>query len=493
MLMPIVACSDTEKTGDSTKPAVTTKAPDGTTIYYEPDELPDLDFDGRTVTILSAGKSQSKDAVSDTDSNHKEELTVEELSSDIINDSIYNRELYVEDRLNVEINNVKTDKLGEEILKMFNTGEDIYDAYVQANHSVSQYAFEGFLTDLNEVENLDLDKPWWSQKFNDEAEMFDKLYLTTGSLFLSLTRNTYAVYFNKGLIDDYKESNPELAELYDLVDEGKWTFDKFVELGGEIYNDINGNSQRDLEDIYGIAYAAYIPIDAIWSGFDIDILSKTNDGWYDFDVNTDKLFTALDKLYALLLDNVGSITANVQNSDGTVYSVDEIDTYFANGTNMFLVAGIGCAENRTMRNMQDDYGLLPFPKYDEAQKEYYSYSHDTFSAVVIPITNSEPEVVGAVLEAMASYSYRETMPAYLDTVLKGQYMSDADSRRMVDIVIDGFMVDAAWIYLGTLGNSYTHTFRYMVQDNDRSFATAHESKKKGVETVLKVYKKQMQE
>ena len=101
-------------------------------------------------------------------------------------------------------------------------------------------------------------------------------------------------------------------------------------------------------------------------------------------------------------------------------------------------------------------------KYDKNQKNYYSFPETSFGAVAIPKMNTSPEIVGAVLEAMASYSYRQTMPLYLDTVLKGQYMSDAESRRIVDIIVDGISIDTAWIYIDTLANRYPANFSEML-------------------------------
>lgn len=112
-------------------------------------------------------------------------------------------------------------------------------------------------------------------------------------------------------------------------------------------------------------------------------------------------------------------------------------------------------------------------------------------AVGIPIFNTNSGVVGAVLEALAPYSYRETRPLYLDIVLKGQYMSDPDSRRMVDIVIDGIMIDAAFIYIDTLANKYPEKIQTILYNKEKSFASTHESNKKKVEVSLKAYKKQL--
>lgn len=467
--------------------AVDTTAPAIPDIYYEPDDLPDLDFNGRTVRIISGGSENNKFSYFETT------FTIEDLTGNFLNDSIYNRELYVEDRLGVEIENIKVIKgLDKEIETLFASDDDTYDAIIAANPFVSNLAIENYLIDLYTVDHIDLEKPWWSQDFNEKSELFDNLYMTTGSLFPSLIRSTFAVYYNKTLAANYSSSYPDLADIYSVVDSGNWTFDKFVEIGGDIYEDTNGNSRRDLEDVFGIAYDAYTPMNALWSGFDISIFSRTDDGWFEFDVNTDKLYTAFDKMYRMLFETVGSIKAFMGNAPDEIYGCDISDVPFANGTNLFLVERIGRAELEGLRNMKDDYGILPYPKYDSNQKDYYSFSDTSFAAVAIPKMNTDPSVVGAVLEAMASYSYRETMPLYLDTVLKGQYMSDGASRRMVDIIVEGIKFDSAWIFVETLANKYPEAFMREIFDDNYSYSTIHEKKKKNAELAIKIYKAQVQ-
>ncbi len=171
---------------------------------------------------------------------------------------------------------------------------------------------------------------------------------------------------------------------------------------------------------------------------------------------------------------------------------EDVGTVFANGQNLFMVGMLGLAEEPALRNMTDDYGILPYPKYDLSQKEYYSYSYDEYRVFSIPVTNEEPEIAGAVLEAMASYSYRNTSPIYLDQVLKGKYMSDANSRRSVDILVDGFMLDAAWVYIDTLTNKYTPLFRNMIMDGDTNWASEHQSRLPKIKFYLKYYKEQFE-
>jgi len=491
MMLSFAACAGDP--GSVKDPGKTTTAPSDTTgpdsdnsIVYEEDDLPaGLNFNGETVVVLSASIYNAEG-----EEDIMPEFTVEDLNSDVINDSIYNRELYVEDRLGIEINNVQVTQgeVSNEIDKELNSGDGNYDVFVHANHSLAGHIFSGFLTDLYTVDHLNFDKPWWSEKFNAEAEIEDMLFMTTGSLSLTLTRNIYAMYYNKALAEDYSNNIPELGDLYSIVESGDWTFDKFVQLGGDIYEDMNGDTTYDIDDKYGIAYVPYIPLDAIWSSFDINIFSRTEEGWFEMDVNTDKLYNALDKMYALIHDTKGSMS-----SGGFGVDFYEVHKNFANGNILFMPNMLGVIETPELRNMQDDYGILPYPKYDDHQKEYYSYSHDQYTAFVIPYTNEDPAAAGAMLEAMASYAYRDTQPAYFDTALKGKYMTDSQSRHMLDLVVDGFMVDAAWIYMSNLALDYPPSFRYMIAEKDQSFSSNHESRAKKIQIGLKMYKTEFEE
>ena len=67
-------------------------------------------------------------------------------------------------------------------------------------------------------------------------------------------------------------------------------------------------------------------------------------------------------------------------------------------------------------------------------------------------------------------------------------MTDSQSRHMLDLVVDGFMVDAAWIYMSNLALDYPPSFRYMIAEKDQSFSSNHESRAKKIQIGLKMYK-----
>ena len=440
-------------------------------IYYEPDSLPDLNFGGTKVNICVR-------------SDHYSELYTDELSSEPVSDSIYNRERYVEDRLGVEIE-IVVGSASDMLVKQFTADEDSYQIFADHTYNLSATIFQGYLLDAMEIDYLDFSKPWWPKDFIDAVSLEDKVFILSGPLSLSRTRYTFATYFNKKLADDYSFSDPRFGELYDIVERGEWTIDLVTEMTSGLYEDLNGNSERDEEDRYGIGFQTEIGLDPVWSGFGIAVLERTDDGWFSLNTQTERMFDGLEKFRYLLHDNGGTYLTP-GNDDLTLFT--QLAKAFSNDQIIFMVNKFEAAERPTLRNMSSDYGLLPFPKYDKEQKDYISHSHDNQMAFGIPATNRDPDTSGAVLEAMASYSYRETMPLYLDFALKGKYMSDAKARKTVDIVVSHLSYDPYWAYVYTLGSGFMGPYRTALRQNDASFASIYAQKASSVKRSLTAYR-----
>lgn len=476
LLSLMTACASEDPGKNNEKVPSDTTAPTADTTVplkeYVKDELPELDFDGKKITVLTHETTLTAD-----------ELTVEELTSEVVNDSVYNRERFVEDRLGVEIENYRVDPQKGDyetlVTIQHESDDDSYQLLAYCTGPFTRFVFDGYFCDLNTVDYIDLSKPWYSQQFIDKAEIFDSLYLVTGSLSLTLSRLMYVTYYNKTLAEKYSAGIPELSDVNAIVDSGEWTIDKYRELGSEVYEDANGNSKYDDEDIYGMSFTGGQVCDIPFSTFDIDILSRTDDGWFELNVDTERMYTAYDKLYTLMYETPTCI-------NGTL-DVNTIDV-FPSGQLLFMIERLTYAESPAFRNMTDDYGILPTPKLDTDQKNYYTYSYDEYTSFAIPRTNPDPDCAGAVLEALSSYAYRDTMPAYLDTALKGKYMSDPQSRKMIDLAVEGLKLDTAWIYIESIGSNFPRAFSGSISGGDESFASTYTSKERGVKRDLLGYR-----
>jgi len=129
----------------------------------------------------------------------------------------------------------------------------------------------------------------------------------------------------------------------------------------------------------------------------------------------------------------------------TYHSPDTIEEMFANDQVLFYSRYL-CIIKK-YRDMETDFGILPYPKYDEAQKDYYSsVSPYGCSFVCVPVVVENPEMTGAVLEYMACESRDIVTPAYYDVTLQGKILRDEESTEMLDIILSSRVFDLGWYY-----------------------------------------------
>ena len=445
MLLPMaIACGKTEEPAATTT-AATTVATEATAAateetttegYNVKDNLPeDLKFTGKTISVISRGRDWCKD-----------EVSVENLTGDVINDAIYNRNAAVEDRLGVKIVNYLTTgtdnyEITETIRKQVQAGTDEFNLFANSVYATIMYTADNLFQDMSDLTYLDLEQPYWSQGFNEAASIGEAQYFATGAICLSLYRFIFVTFFNKNIFDEN-----QIPYLYDVVNDGKWTLDYQRQISQNIYTDLNGDGVKDASDRYGfITNHDQIGVDAYWSSCALDILTKDEDNFLKYAVNVERLSYAIDQINLLIHENDGFYGVPKGGSDK---EQDTICTMFAQDQAAMVTLRLIHVESEDMRNMSSQYGIVPVPKLDETQDNYYSYAHDTMTAYGIPLTviGDELEMIGAFLEAMGSESYRTVAPAYYELALKTKYVSDDLSAKMLDDIVNNFYVDAGVLY-----------------------------------------------
>lgn len=455
--LPIVAgCRKDDPDTESASGAVT-EAPGS---QYRDDLPDDLNYNGKDVNFLS----RSHDWYND-------EITLESSECvDTVDSRVYERELSVEKRLGVNIINTKLDGSGKEgysvviaALRQDNiSGTFQYDIAVNNMYHTMSLASEGLFYDLNTVNYIDLDKPYYSQNFNDKATVNSSLYAVTGDAALTFIKFAFATFFNTQLV----EQN-HIDDLYQTVLDGKWTMDYQIRISKDVWSDSNGNQKPDEGDVFGFATNTVTGVDPYWSAFDIPIVQRDVNGKFTVGVKVEKMVASLTKINQLLWQADGTYVLAHESDDKELSRAEEM---LANGKAMFTVLRLNACENAYLRNMETSYGIIPMPKYDEAQEQYYSYCHDLFSVFCISSGVSEDRIdmVGATLECFFSES-DECRYALFDEALKVKYQSDEKNGKMLDIIIDNVKIDSGWIYSEAM-NDFALCMRTLVQAKSSSFA-----------------------
>ena len=483
-LLSTIACSstgsnsDTNKGNSSDTTAQKTEDPNGISSLYRDleDSLPDsLNLGGETIRILSLENSSASTAYV-----YDNEIWVEDLTSEPLSDSIYNRNMYVMDRLNCAIENdvATAAEITQKFDILFNADEDVYQVIGHEAAPTVSLSLDGYFHDLTALETdyIDFEAPWWSQQFFEATGVNDKIMVLAGALSLSMTRSIHATYFNKRIAEEQNVEN-----LYEVVNDGRWTIDYQIEVTSGMYRDVNGNDEHDLDDSYGFCSPFYWSSDSYWSAFDIDILSKNNDGEFEFVLNTEKAYDGLIKVLKLCYSDAAY---------SYVESTKQTDDLFTSGRVFMITQKLACAEAPGYRNMQDDYGILPMPKYDKKQSEYYSMPFEIFQTYSIPKTVIQPEMVTAVLEALCAETWRKVIPTYSEMVLKGKYLSDPQSRTMFDKVIGSVKIDSGIMFYDKIGSIPSNLYRYPIEYNNAEHFTTNLASKS---RMLKLFIKNLNE
>jgi len=319
-------------------------------------------------------------------------------------------------------------------------------------------------------ENIDFSRPWWNQNTISEMTLNNKLYMAFGDICAERgITYTHSFFYNKVLAENFG-INEEVQSLYgeddiyELVRSGKWTIDAMETLIEGIYVDENGDGKPGFEDTYGLGQS--IPVSGVYrTSFDCTIMARDDDGWPILNINTDKFNDIVPRIYALCFENP-SVRIGTHAQEGLLG-----DTFAAG--QLLLYSGFLCDVN-TLREMEDEFGVLPFPKYDEMQKEYYTTVRGDNYFLCSPITVQETdrEFVGIITETLAYYGYELVRQAVYEDTLKGKMVRDDDSIEMLEIVVDGIVVEYAFAH----GGGFVYVLWNLLEAKQSSFAATYASK-----------------
>ncbi|MBE6613386.1 MAG: hypothetical protein E7632_12955 [Ruminococcaceae bacterium] len=463
MLASLSACgsgegtTDSGSSGDTANAVDTTAADDIYSIRAELDDgLPVKDYGGADFTIA-------------TYTALLDHYQCEEQTGDVVDDAIFFRNIAVEERFNINLCYDYNDDYmtaSGTIRKNVLAGENAHDLVAHHIVDMGNMAAEGLFLNLLDQPNIDLTKPWWSQKAAESLTYKHKvLCLGVGDYSLSSVSYTGFFAFNKVQLLDY-QMTPD--DLYNMVREGKWTLDSLSEIVKNVYQDLNGNTVKDAGDYFGLANI-YAGANTYLAACDNPIVENNTDGVPELVYYQDKTSSAAEKIMALLFENPGVITGDY-NKDGNIPL-----EMFMDGTTLFAPSDLASAYI-SYRSNEDPFGALPYPKYDEAQIEYLTVSGGSGAGLAIPLTTGDAERSAIITEALCAESYKQVIPAFVETALKVKLADDPDTVEMIDIILNGRVYDPGFIY--HYENGFGFTLQHLCTSPDRTNITSYYERRK---------------
>lgn len=438
------------------------------------DDLPaDLDLQGQEVGISVGNYNNAyfTDLYSETETGNR------------LDDAVYAVRKEVEERLNVKLAYTSEDFKWEgiptyknKIIGNIMADDDSIDLVIGAISFAGSVQDDQYFANLADTPYIDLDKPWYIKSITENMPT-DYIYFTAGSFALTNIKYNFGMFFN----DTLKKTMNINEDLYALVDEGKWTLDAMNRLIANTYIDLNGDTAASPEDQYGLAFGGMTYALGFMPALEVNMFVKEGDR-YNFTYDNDRAVSAVQKLCEIVHENSNVYPAKQNNDASHAAGVGGtfISKIFIEGRSVFTCDTLANAP-AILGDIKFDYGLLPYPKWDEAQKNYQSRLQRSGYALIPVSADIEP--ASAVLEALGSASHRRLVPEYCEVTLKTRYAQDDNVSRMYDLILSNIVYDPGEIFSDLLGGPSAQFYEVIFR-NEPNWASKVASMKENLQNLM---------
>ena len=465
------------------------------------DSLPDMDddptndhlinFGGETINLMHWAEVE------------RPEFEQAEITGDNVRDAIYDRNTNIEDRLNVDLNFIPVyaayhgarEPFLKHIDAIYSAGTKDYDIIATYARTEGTLAIQGMLQNIAKIQNtyIDLEKPWWPAQLVDTVSFGNNdYYFISGDMSTNVLHMMHAMYINKTMFEELEIELP-----YQSVRDGKWTMDKLIEVTSGRYEDLDGDNTVSTGDKYGFCALNYV-CDSFYPACNLRYIDEHNTDWLVLspDYTSLRATRLVGKLGAWAATDSVWITGagNTTEAEGDVTrKLFKQKQALVCMERAFMVA-------HHMLDVDFSYGILPTPKYDEKQVNYYTGVGNPISLYGIYVDfddrgdrDATLQMFSAVLECYASEAYRLTTPEVFEVNMQLKYSEGQDETDMFEYVRSGIVFDLGKIFSAELDNMPTilsnafatgaQDWQYMAPAYKRSI----EAKLKTIVQEFKVY------
>ncbi len=425
------SCSDSTSNAETTADGSSTPSAEEEVVeeaetepeIIKPDLPEDLKFTGSTFTFGVVDNANARNF-----------LVMEELTGEALNDAQFSVIEDAQEQLDVTIEQFLLTTgypAANSLIPLIAAGDDVIQVANVFCVDATTLMNGGQIQDYKNVPHLDLEKPYWDKSVNNELMIGNMRYAAIGDLSISTHDLTYILLFNKGLITDHGMDSP-----YDLVSGGTWTVDTMAAMMEGATVDLNGDGQWTRDDQYGYAAHTKMTLPSFWVGAGFQTIGLDDAGTPTLYIGDEAFINFFEKVFQITYDNGSKYNGADRNDGQDVPTVSR--ELFQEGKVLFIDCSMFWVE--ALRDMEMDFGIIPYPKRDESQADYHARV-SYYMPPVLPATNQQLEMTGAVLELTNFLAKQTVTPAYYEIALKGKVSRDEESVAMLDLIFANRVID----------------------------------------------------
>ena len=440
---------------------------DAPAVLSDFDDLPDFDFGGAEIKIL---------VNSDISVIHHD-FVIEEINGERINDAIFNLNAEIESRFDIVFKQSECGytQVSDLLKKSVKANDGAYDIVMITDRYAVRLSSEGqYFYYVDELPYVNLEKPYWDKSLNECVSIKGKNYYALGACMLPTYDLMGFLAFNKTMHEDLG-----LENIYQLVRNGKWTFDKFMDMSRGATVDLDGDGKMTEADRYGIITHSGFTYPSFWCINRAFLVDKDSGDIPYFNVpGNENIFNIFERLHELVTSGYEySVTRNpIKNGTN-----DQFDTLrmFSGGHGLFASASAFTAQS--LNSMETDFGIVPYPAMEEKQPGEPYLSRLSYSMpLIVPVT-ADPAMASAILEALACAYGKKVIPEYRDVTIQIKVVRDEESTEILEMLFANRVIDMGdSIWYEDVRQKYENMFT----KKENTFQAMTESIQSKVETLI---------
>ena len=414
-------------------------------VEIETSHLPNDQYVGQPLHVLGSNPS---------------DLGQDEESLSLVSNLSYQRNQTVQQAFGMTVKTVSVpwELLTSEIENQFLSGIDEYELMFAPAQTGVTLAQKGRLHNLYDIPWVDLYTQGWDADMHEGLSIGNYLPMASGVVTPDTILKTSVIYTNKRLAEE-----EGLAEMFVYVKEGEWTLEKMHAMSEMAYVDLNGDSTVNADaDRLGFV-GLYDCAQAFACGADVEIVIKdTSTNLPVLNQNTEPIVAAYELFYAMMNTRGVLYEAAGSASDGEEYISESV---FTSGRALFYAGNVQTAVDG-LEYLEEEYGILPYPKATLKQTSYHSYVDCYASLIMIPGTVRDLDFAAYALEGM----HQVSMGLYEDQISMRICRSPED-LEMLNLVFDTKTFDFAGSYLLANRQNSVLLFREAMKSEHSSIAS----------------------
>ncbi len=408
--------------------------------------------------------------------NFEYEIYAEESSKDALEQMVYKRNKKIEERFGVTIEPLVTKLTGDQdhlthlnyVQTQINTMNPEFHLIMMMAYQSGKLIMGGNYRDWrsaipyarDDIKNAD--SKWWPAEMNTSATVNGRQFVALSDMCITAIDLSYGMVFNdtlmrnENVISKFNElKGTNYTSIYDVVNAGDWTLDNMIDMTKDFWldneADPNGSGSVDEGDVIGMWGGTSTDVDAF--AYSLGFTYIVNDGVSDPTIwNIPVTFgTAVEKLYSYFHESRGATMAGQGKGKAfeTSGKVENRNKFFAEGHALFKSASLKDVMSKEIKAMDDDYGIIPYPKYSKSQANYQTGISDNVTVLSVSkyTTGKNLRLAGAITVALSAETNKSINATYYEMIVKHDSgFIDKRSVEMVDKIVQGRVYDLGFYH-----------------------------------------------